>query len=145
MPLPLAALAVPLWLAAAPPAPTGSVCIAPLPGAITQGRWHPLTGTVPRGIPSDDSRPPVRSGQFRVRIDSLPPVAVRTDSATGIGGLARESRHRAVVTFERRAVASFPVRFSPQDPADLCLWYHWGYESWVLDPRKGRAHGCTCR
>lgn len=124
---------------------TGSVCVAPLPKAISQGSWHPLTGTVPTSVETDDTRPPVRTGQFRIRIDSLAPVPVRTDSAMAIGPLGTKSRHRVAVTFDGRAVASFPFRFASHGSADLCLWYHGAYESWILEPRQGRAHGCVCK
>lgn len=145
MPNPWPSLGCVLALAAAPLADTGSVCLAPLPKAITRGPWHPLTGTVPTGVASDDARAPVRSGQFHVRIDSLHPVAIRVDSAARILVQGQHSRHRLAVAFDGRPVASFPFRFASHGTTDLCLWYHWGYESWILEPRRGRAHGCTCR
>lgn len=145
MPNPWPSLGCVLALTAATLADTGSVCIAPLPKAITRGTWHPLTGTVPTGVASDDARAPVRSGQFRVRIDSLAPVAVRVDSAAAVRLEGPRARHRLAVAFDGRPVASFPFRFASHGSTDLCLWYHWAYESWILEPRRGRAHGCSCR
>jgi hypothetical protein len=145
MPFAHRTLAVVVALAGAALPDSGSVCVAPLPKAITRGPWRALTGIVPKGYPADDARPPVRTGQFRVRIDSLPAVAVRLDSAAQVLVQGPRSRHRLAVSFDGRPVASFPFRFASHGSTDLCLWYHWSYESWILEPRRGRAHGCTCR
>ncbi|MBK8804859.1 MAG: hypothetical protein IPN71_22885 [Fibrobacteres bacterium] len=120
----------------------GHVCVAHLPEAVTEGPYRSIGAAI---YPDGDKPHPALNGtEYQVAIDSRDPVPVGAKVAQWIDSLSLDTKHSVRIRFHKKPATAFRFRFGQYQGADLCLYYKWGYDTWVLTEKKGKALGCDC-
>jgi hypothetical protein len=127
----LALLAIPLPLQAQDA--FGQVCIAPAdpPAPGQKSLRNPAAGN--------------RVRQYTVQIDSLPPVAVSTQTTQLVKDIPTAGAHWVRIKGDGKPVASFKFKFSDFPSSQLCLFFNELYESWNLWDSKQAKSICKCK
>ncbi|MBK9577160.1 MAG: hypothetical protein IPK50_04615 [Fibrobacterota bacterium] len=120
----------------------GRVCVAHLPEAVTADFYR--TVGAQRYPVGDVLHPPLVGSEFQVDIDARPPIPVGVKIAQWMDSLAMDTKHSVRIRFHKKPATAFRFRFGQYKSADLCLYYKWDYDTWVLTEKKGKALGCDC-
>lgn len=127
---------------AKPPQALGRVCVAHLPKAVTEGPYRSIGAAVYPG--GDEQHPALKGTEFQVAIDARSPIPVGVKIAQWMDSLAMDTKHSVRIRFHKKPATAFRFRFGQYKSSDLCLYYKWGYDNWVLTEKKGSVLGCDC-
>lgn len=114
-------------------APSGAVCIAPVPKPVAGGKSlaNPAGGN--------------KVQAYSVQIGDKPSATALAEKPVLVDGLARAKAHLVSIKGDGRPVASFKFRFEDYKSDRLCLVFSPLYETWRMRAAAAGGPGCKCQ
>ena len=85
------------------------------------------------------------SGDFAVRFDNDPWIAVPSETPVLFPDLKINKKHLVTIRDKGKIIQSFWFRFDKFESNNLCLWYKPWYQTWSLWTASDGGQKCQCQ